>query len=168
MPAQQTTYSLGTLLLLGGVVLPRPHHVTSHYSARVSGALAASLDGSAEFGRPANGEGERPFVITLGANGEEGAVVLTLWDGHRPSPGTYQISAEPQADGVQVLVVTGSAEHPAGVFRPRRGTLTITSSSWNRLTGRFAMKAEGYLAGAPDQADQAVTIEGSFNATAGR
>jgi len=30
------------------------------------------------------------------------------------------------------------------------------------------MKAEGQLAGASDQTDQAVTIEGSFNATAAR
>jgi hypothetical protein len=168
MPATQTTYSLGTLLLLSGVALPRPSHSPSHYSARVSGALATTLGGSAEFGRPSNGEAERPFVITLGANGEDGALVLTRWDGQRPGPGSYPISAEPTADGVQVLVVTGAPGHPDGVFRPRGGTLTITSSSWNRITGRFEMNAEGYPASAAEREDRTVTIRGSFNATASR
>ncbi len=166
MSSTQTTYSLGTLLLLGGVALPRPNHASSHYSARVSGALAATLGGSAEFGRPVNGEAERPFVITLGAKGEDGALVLTRWDGQRPGPGSYPISAEPTPDGVQVLVVTGTPEHPAGMFRPRGGTLTITSSSWNRISGRFEMNADGYLASGREENTQAVTIEGSFNATA--
>jgi hypothetical protein len=109
MPATQTTYSLGTLLLLSGVALPRPNHSPSQYSARVSGAVAATLGGSAEFGRPSN-----------------------------------------------------------SAFRPRGGTLTITSSSWNRITGRFEMNAEGYLASAPEREDRTVTIRGSFNATASR
>lgn len=168
MSSPQTTYSLGTLLLLSGVALPRLNHAPSHYSARVSGALAATLAGSAEFGRPVNGEAERPFVITLGANGEDGALVLTRWDGQRPALGKYPISAEPTPEGVQVLLVAGTPGHPAGVFRPSHGTLTITSSSWNRITGRFELNAQGYLTAAPDQDGLPVTIEGSFTATASR
>jgi len=179
MLTTQTTFNLGTVLLLTGVglpsvllmtgvALPPTVHAPSYYTARLSGAVANIMSGSAEFGRPQGQNGDRPFVITLGAHGEQGAVVFTKWDGLRPGPGKYRISPEPSGDGIQALVVTGTPEHPTGVFRGRRGTLTITSSDQQRITGRFSMDAEGYLASDPENEDRALVIEGELEAVASR
>ncbi len=106
------------------------------------------------------------FVITLGAHGEDGAVVISRWNGTRPGPGTYGVGAEPAEDGVTALVVTGSPHRPGGVFRARHGTVTITRSSATSLAGRFELQARGFLVSEPGAEGRELTVSGSFTAAA--
>src|SRR5688500_17505058 len=110
-----SSYWVGTALLLSATAVAVPE-APAGYVAELRGAAAAPLRGRAEFGR-ARGTLDGPFVITLGASAEDGAVVLTRWGGGRPWAGEYRITEEPSDDGIQALIVTGSIERPTGVFR---------------------------------------------------
>ena len=148
--------------------LATPAPVPAIYEAHVAGAATAALRGTAEFGPARGAEGTGPWVLTLGANGEDGAVIFTRWSGRRPSPGIYEITAEPTLQGIQALVVTGSTARPTGVFRAQRGTVTITSSADQWMSGRFEMEAVGFLASEPDREDRGLTVKGTFTASPSR
>ncbi len=162
----ESTYWVGAALLLSATAVALPE-VPATYVAELRGAARATLRGSAEFGQ-ARGSHDGPFVITLGARAEDGAVVLTRWDGTRPWAGEYRISEDSTADGIQALVVTGSIERPTGVFRARSGTVAITSSSLNHMAGSFEMHAVGLLAAEPDREDRELRVRGSFTANRSR
>jgi hypothetical protein len=164
--ATSSSYWVGAALLLSATAVAMPE-APSAYVAEIRGAATATLRGPAEFGR-ARGSATGPFVITLGARADDGAVVLTRWDGSRPWAGEYEITDEPSAHGIQALIVTGSAEHPTGVFRARRGTVSITSSSLRHMAGRFEIDAVGFLAAEPEREDRELRVRGSFTASPGR
>jgi hypothetical protein len=157
-----SNYWVGAALLLSATAAAVPE-APATYVAEVRGAATATLRGSAEFG-PARGSGYGPFVITLGAHADDGAVVLTRWDGTRPWAGEYRISQDSTEDGIQALVVTGSIEHPTGVFRAKSGTVAITSSSLRHMAGRFELHAVGFLAADPERDDRRLLVRGSFTA----
>jgi hypothetical protein len=148
--------------------LATPAPLSAIYEAHVAGAVTAALRGTGEFGPARGAEGTGPWVLTLGANGEDGAVIFTCWSGRRPSPGSYEITAEPTLQGIQALVVTGSTARPTGVFRAQRGTVTITSSADQWMSGRFEMDAVGFLASEPDREDRGLTVKGTFTASPSR
>jgi hypothetical protein len=160
--------SLATALLMSSsLAMSPPTPPTPAYEAHLTGALSLELRGAtAEFGTAPGEPG--PFVVTLGATSEEGALVFTRWDGSRPGAGTYQITDEPAAEGIQVLVVTGSPTRPTGVFRARHGSLTITSSGLRGLSARFQMDAVGFLASQPEREDRELSVRGSFAASPSR
>jgi hypothetical protein len=165
MPAS-SSYWVGTALLLSAAAVAMPE-APATYVAGLRGATAATLRGTAEFGR-ARGSHDAPFVITLGAEAEEGAVVLTRWDGSRPWAGEYRITADSADDGIQALVVTGSIEHPTGVFRARSGRIAITRSSLRQMAGRFELEAVGFTTDEPDREDRELQVRGSFTANPSR
>jgi hypothetical protein len=160
--------SLGAALLMSSSLAVAPlTGPAPAYEARLAGAMAVELRGvTAEFGTAAGSPG--PFVVTLGATSEHGAVVFTRWDGKRPGAGTYEITDEPATGGIQALVVTGSPARPTGVFRARQGSLTITTSGVRRLSARFQMEAVGFLAAEPEREDREVSVKGSFTASPSR
>ena len=160
-----SSYWVGAALLLSATaaVLPEP---AASYEAELRGAATTTLRGTAEFGQ-AGGSEDGPFVITLGARSDDGAMVLTRWDGSRPWAGDYRISSDSTDDGIQALIVTGSIEAPTGVFRAKGGTVSITSSSLRRMAGRFELDAMGVLAAEPERENRRLRVRGSFTANAG-
>ena len=161
-------YSLGAALIMSSALAIAPPRPSGPgYEARTAGALSVELRGeTAEFGIATGSPG--PFVITLGATSETGAVVFTRWDGRHPGPGTYEITAEPGADGVQALVVTGSPTRPTGVFRARQGSLTIARSGVRGISARFQMDAVGFTTAEPEREDRELSVKGSFTASPSR
>ncbi len=157
--------SLGAALLMSSsLAVAPPTRPTPAYQAHLAGAITLELRGAtAEFGKAPGSP--RPFVITLGATSETGAVLFTRWDGSRPGAGTYEVTPEPSAGGIQALVVTGSPTRPTGVFRARQGSLTITSSRVGRISARFQMDAVGFLASEPEREDRELSVKGSFTAS---
>jgi hypothetical protein len=160
--------SLGAALLMSSsLAVTPPTRPVPTYEASLGGALTVALRGAdAEFGAAPGSPG--PFVITLGATSEQGAVVFTRWDGSRPGPGTYAITSEPRGDGIQALVVTGSPTRPTGVFRARQGSMTITSSGVRGISARFRMDAVGFIASEPEREDRELSVKGSFTAAPAR
>jgi hypothetical protein len=161
-----SNYWVGAALLLSATAAAVPE-APATYEAELRGAATTTLRGSAEFGQ-ARGSADGPFVITLGARADDGAVVLTRWDGTRPWAGEYRISKDSIDDGLQALVVTGSIEHPTGVFRATSGTVAITSSSLRHMAGRFELRAVGFLAADPARENRDLRVRGSFTASPSR
>ena len=161
-----SSYWVGAAIVLSATAAAMPE-APATYTADLRGAITTTLTGPAEFGR-ARGSIIGPFVITLGAHAEEGAVVLTRWDGTRPWAGEYRITADSTGGGIQALIVTGSIERPTGVFRAIDGTVSITSSSLRHIGGRFELEALGFLATAPNHENRELRVTGSFSAKPSR
>ncbi len=106
------------------------------------------------------------FSLTMGTDGDA-AIVLSRGDVARPGTGVYHITPATARDDAAFhgVVITGVPSKPTGVFRIKSGTLTITSSSVERITGSFEMQAEGFLAQDMDNETRTVTVSGTFSAS---
>jgi hypothetical protein len=158
------TWISGEQALLGRVspVKSRDVSLAASFNAAVAGAVSGAASGDAEFGVVPGDPGSAPAVtVSLGARGSGGAVVFTLIGGGELKPGVYNISEE---GNLRALVVTGTPNRPTGVFRVKAGTLTISQASGRSLQGKFRLDAEGFLASAPDNENQRVSVSGEFTA----
>ena len=156
--------SLGSLVLLSLAAFTSSS--TSSFAGIVTGGLRAEMHGDATFGL-VNGRGMAPsvFTLSLGANGADGSILFTRTNGMRLVPGTYTITGEDNGpDGLRVLVMTGSAEHPTGVFRGQTGTLTVTSVTDNVIRGNYRVRATGFVASDPADEDRQIVASGGFTA----
>jgi hypothetical protein len=133
------------------------------YEARLTGAVTGALRGTIDAGNPS---GTQPgvFVITLGASGEDGAMVFSRRQTGRPGTGTYSVGGGSGEGGFTALVATGSMTRPLGAFRAEHGTLTITRSSPDGIAGRFELRARGFMAAEPEREDREIVARGSFSA----
>jgi len=165
------TLGLGSALLLltaafsGGVGPAGEEH--SSFLGEVHGALTATPRGDATFGIVPAVDGQPGvFSLSLGARGQDGAVLFSRASGARLSIGTYAVSArEDGADDIRALVVTGSPSQPTGVFQAQRGELVVTSVRDSTIRGYFRLDATGFVASEPDREDRTVTAAGTFAAT---
>lgn len=165
------TFGFGSVLLLltaafTGRVGPAGEEHSS-FLGEVHGAMTATPRGEATFGSvPAVDGHPGAFTLSLGARGEDGAVLFSRVSGARLSIGTYAVSARDDgADDLRALVVTGSPSRPTGVFQARSGELVITAVSDSTIRGFFRLEATGFLASEPDREDRTVTAAGTFAAT---
>jgi hypothetical protein len=140
---------------------------TSSFSGLVSGSLRSEMHGDATFG-VVDGRGIAPsvFTLSLGANGTDGSILITRTNGMRLVPGTYTITGrEDGSDELRALVMTGSAEHPTGVFRGESGTLTITSVTDNVIRGTYRLNGTGFVASDPADEHRQIVASGGFSAS---
>lgn len=142
----------------------------SSYLAEVRGDVVASTSGDAEFGAIPAGDGSSSaLTVSLGARGQQSAILFTRGSGAPLGVGRYRISdAGNGADEIQALVVTGSPTSPTGVFRGRSGWLVVTAASDRVLTGRFQVDGVGFLAAEPEVEDRPVNVAGWFSAASAR
>lgn len=139
----------------------------STFEASAHGAIKAEPSGSASFGM-VDEKGLPLFTLNLGAYSEQGAIVLTR-GGARPAPGVYRVSSSWTQSPVDFhgLIVTGSPSRPTGVFHAQSGSVTITGSTADRMTGTFELHGVGFLASDPETEDRELVVTGSFSASAG-
>lgn len=129
----------------------------------IDGDVEGSLSGSAVFGMdaPNNNFGialfEGDFIAT-----PTGEFVFIGYEGGRPGEGEYQISND-ESDSVFVGVYTSDASNPTGgtLISAQNGTLTITSSSSDRVVGSFTFTGPVF-SGTGTQGT--ATVAGSFDA----
>jgi hypothetical protein len=140
----------------------------SSFEAAAHGAVEAAPQGSAEFGTMTNG-GASVFALNLGAYSEQGAIVLSREGGAQPGVGVYRVSQDWSGTpgDFHGLVVTGSPARPTGVFHARSGSVTITSSTADRITGAFELHGVGFLASTPENEDRELVVTGAFSAAPG-
>ena len=138
----------------------------SMFEATMHGAVQARPQGAAEFGALESG-GDALFALNLGAYSEQGAIVLTRRGAGRPAVGVYPVSESwaPAGEDFHGLMVTGSPERPSGVFRAEGGSVTITSSTAERISGTFELHGNGFLASDPENENRELVVSGSFSAT---
>jgi hypothetical protein len=137
----------------------------SYFEASVEGGMSARPAGEVAFGVVGDsGSVVSAFTITLGGADSSGAILFTSVDGRMPAPGRYQLS-DTAATGFRAMYVAGSAERPTGLFRAKRGTLEITGSSAEHISGHFSFTGAGFLASDPTDEGSEVKINGAFLAT---
>ena len=156
----------GREITVRGGFTAEPAATAPRFEASTHGAVEASPRGPAEFGTVGDGRTTR-FTLNLGASSELGAIVLSRVGGSRPLVGVYPVSAAgaERSGDFSALVVTGSPAMPTGVFHADRGTVTITSSTADRVTGAFELHGTGFLAANPDDENREVVVSGWFSAT---
>jgi hypothetical protein len=163
MSARATMYTLAAGLVV--VLAAAMTSSRSGFEAYTSGTRTLSLRGKASYGTVAmEGTGAGPFVVTLGADAPDGAVLFTKADGRPLAPGVYQLDEDP-ARGVQALVITGPATRPTGAYRALTGTLTIAGVRGDALDGYFTLDAVGFAADSPSDEGQELQVRGAFSAS---
>jgi hypothetical protein len=159
-------------LALAAVTPTTPVGLSTHF-AHVKGAMEANVAGRAVFGQVGGGclapsSCIGSFSLELGAYSADGAVVFSRVSSSRPAVGTYTVTpfeSGPEEDGeFHALVSLGSVTAPTGVFRAISGTMTITQSTENRVTGHYEVKAVGFLAAQPEIDNRVITVRGGFTA----
>lgn len=136
------------------------------FAGSIAGDVRLNLHGGAKFGT-VDGRGQVPavFTISLGAANTDGSVLFTRPGGARLTAGTYRITGHDDGtDDLRVMVMTGSAEQPTGVFRGQSGTLVITSVSDNLIRGSYQVDATGFLGNDPATEDKNIRATGAFTA----
>jgi hypothetical protein len=137
----------------------------SYFEASVDGGISARPAGEVTFGVVGDSaSGVAAFSITLGGADSSGAILFTSLDGRLPAPGRYELS-DTAGTGFRATYVAGSAERPSGLFRAKRGTLEITGSSAEHISGHFSFTGAGFLARDPSDEGSEVKITGAFLAT---
>ena len=148
-----------------GVAVMKP---SSYFEASVAGGMSARPAGDVAFGVLGDSaSGVAAFSISLGGRDSSGASLFTSLDGRMPAPGRYQLS-DTASSGFRAMYVAGSAERPSGLFRAERGTLEITASSAEHLSGHFSFTGAGFLASDPTDEGSEVAINGAFMSTRAR
>jgi hypothetical protein len=138
---------------------------SSYFEASVQGGMSARPAGDVAFGVVGDsGSGVSAFSITLGGEDSSGAILLTSLDGRMPAPGRYEVSDTADA-GFRAMYVAGSVERPTGLFRAKRGTLEITASGPEHISGHFSFTGAGFLASDPSDEGSEVKVSGAFMST---
>jgi hypothetical protein len=164
MSAKMTMYTLAVCLVVASAAAMAT--TRSWFEAYTSGARTVALRGTATYGRVEEGD-SGAFVVNLGADAPDGAVLFTRADGLPLTQGSYQLGEDPTRE-VQALVVTGPTSHPTGAYRAQAGTLTIGSDRDGVLDGYFTLQALGFDAGQPSADRLELQVHGAFTATPGR
>lgn len=144
-----------------------PATMSSMFAASMHGAITSNTMGSAAFASIGRGQAGM-FSLNLGSDGARGTILLSRSGAERPGTGVYRIRdlADAMPGDFHGVLSTGGTNQPSGVFHARSGSVTITASSEERITGTFELRGIGFLANAPSEDEKEVLISGSFSATA--
>jgi hypothetical protein len=147
-------FALTTLVLLtacgGGDGPTPPKPQSGSFTATVTGAASKTLSGQAGFLVTTN-----LFSIALN-NNAGGSIQFSRLAGV-PAEGTYQLDANaPQNSGAFVAIYSGGGQEN---YVSTTGSLTVTSSSADRIRGTFSFTGAGGTSGSAS-----VTVTGSFDA----
>jgi hypothetical protein len=134
------------------------------YQLDVRGTVTVSARGPVEAG--VTGTPPDPYYsITLGGPAGKAGAVFTRVGSAPPPVGVYPVGDSALGrEGFSGIIITGMPAHPDGIFRIQRGTLSVTASTPCRMTGRFELRAAGFLTEAPTASEQVITATGTFTA----
>jgi hypothetical protein len=163
---------LGVIALTGGAVMTTGAAMGSrlgtlkggsYFEASVQGGMDARPAGDVAYGVVGDTpSGVAAFTITLAGSDSTGAILFTSLDGRLPAPGRYELT---EGGAIRAMYVAGSVERPTGLFRAERGTLEITASDGEHLSGHFSFTGAGFMAADPSDEGSEVTVNGAFMST---
>jgi hypothetical protein len=155
------------VITVRGGFTAEPAAMSSMFAASMHGAVTSSAMGAAAFGSIGRGAAGM-FSLNLGSDAARGSVLLSRTGAERPTVGVYRVRdlVEAMPGDFHGVISTGGADRPSGVFHARSGSVTITSSTVERLTGTFELRGTGFLANDPGEDEKEILVAGSFSATA--
>jgi hypothetical protein len=160
-----------TLGILSAIALALPAQLTPGFTLDSTGAVSLRAVGhDARYGTVAADAGRHPMLtLTLGATGAGSALQLLVPGGRMPAAGRYPVESDwsDPATGTTAFhaaFAAGAPGHPLGWFHGESGTVTITRAADGHLSGRFSIRARGFLAADPADENRWVTVTGSFEA----
>lgn len=142
-----------------------PGGTVGSFSATVSGAVSASLSGSAAFGN-STVSGSQGFAIALVPASGTNTIIFGRVNAQAPGTGTYQIgdfATQSSVTGAMIAALIAGSGQSGQIYVSTSGTLTITASSADEIKGNFTVSASAVTV----SGTQAVTITGSFTAKKG-
>jgi hypothetical protein len=151
-----------TLGILAAMALGLPSNPARRFTLDTTGAVALTVAGEeAQYGLiPAEVNGFPMLTISLGATNAQGSLVLSASRDQLPTRGRYPIGSNAFHAGF----VAGSPERPLGWFHGESGWVEITEAAAGRMSGRFEIRARGFLSADPDNENRWVTVRGTFEA----
>jgi hypothetical protein len=159
-----------TLGILSAMALALPAQREPRFTLNAAGAVGLSAAGrEARYGTIAPDPLGPPLLsISIGPSAAGSVLQLTVPGGWVPAAGRYPIrstwSDPASAPAFHASFSAGSPEHPLGWFHGESGTVTITRAASGRLSGRFEIRARGFLSADPADEDRWITVTGSFEA----
>jgi hypothetical protein len=135
------------------------------FSATVSGAMTASLSGSAAFGS-STVSGSQGFAIALVPASGTNSIIFARVNAQAPGTGTYQIAdfaTQSSVSGAMIAALIAGSAQSGQIYISTSGTLTITSSSSDEIKGNFTVAASAVTV----SGTQTVTLTGTFTARRG-
>ena len=146
-------------------------HTASRFRLGTTGAIALNVAGDeARYGVvPPSVNGPPVLVVSLGATSAQAALTLYVPGNGVPAKGRYPIRDAWDENGFgarafRAGLVAGSPERPLGWFHGESGWVTITDAAAGRMSGRFEIRARGFLSADPKNEDRWVTVRGTFEA----
>jgi hypothetical protein len=159
---------MGVIALMAGAFITAgaaPGTSASYFEASVEGGMSARPAGEVAFGVVGDSRtGVSAFTITLGGVDSSGAILFTSLDGRMPAPGRYELS-DTTAGGFRAMYIAGRSEQPTRLYRAKRGTLQITASSAEHISGHFSFTGAGFRASDPADEGSEVKVDGAFMST---
>lgn len=171
-----------TLILLPTIVLSGcdsdgnddDESTVGSFSAEITGdGIDEELDGLAWFGEYEDDEiGEEGFVIWMSASQANmaGQTVGLITVSDRPGTGTYPIVNFVDEDFEDIPAGSFAAVAYGGssaYYVSTGGSLTLTTSSSNRVAGTYSFTARGGTIVDDELVETDVTVQGTFNAVGG-
>jgi hypothetical protein len=163
-------YARSTLGILSAMALALPVPQEPSFTLASAGAVNLSAAGrEVRYGTIAPDPLGPPLLsISIGPAAAGSVLQLSVPGGWVPAPGRYRIQSrwsDPAiAPAFHASFAAGSPEHPLGWFHGESGTVTITRAAAGRLSGRFEIRARGFLSADTADEDRWVTVTGSFEA----
>lgn len=137
------------------------------FTATVSGDVDASIQGEAAWGGATDPEtGDQAWVVALGDESQNAVLVVHIGD-DQPNEQSYSLAditgtQDFEAGTAALIVVTiDSSTLSVG---STGGSITVTSSSSDRVQGTFSITASGVLLENGMSTEVDVTISGEFDA----
>ena len=111
---------------------------------------------------------ETAFIVTLGelAGSGPGRFISFVRQGERPAPGTYTLGGFDRTEFTAIYTTLDRIGFPGGgsTFFAESGTLTVETSSEERIAGRFEFRARSFDLGEGPGDEQNATVRGAFDA----
>jgi hypothetical protein len=155
------------VITVRGGFTAEPATMSSMYAASMHGAVTVNTMGAAEFASMGGGT-TGIFSLSLGGDAARGAILLSRTGAERPGAGVYRVHdlIDAAPGDFHGVISTGAVDRPSGVFHARSGSVTITSSTADRITGTFELRGTGFLTGNVNEDGKDLLVSGSFSATA--
>jgi hypothetical protein len=138
-----------------------PDPIVARYALEIEGALTETAEGASYFGADTDEDGEAVWVLLLGTETSRHLVLAGKAGSSRPAPGTYAVVNPTETSaGWTIVHLVSDGDELLGLFMADRGTITISRSTPDEVTGTLEFEASGAMG----EAAAGISVAGTFTA----